>query len=196
MKEIWEPIKNFEGLYEVSNIGRVRSLDKIIKKWDGHRLLKGRILKPSSSKSGYQKIILTGKNKYKKTMLVHRLVALHFIDNPENFLQVNHIDGVKNNNTVHNLEWVTASENVQHSFDTGLKKPSPKSTKLIKELGEKSNIKINQLDLDGNLIKTWHSMTDASNKLGLNLASISMCCNPKYKRNKCGGFLWRYANEK
>lgn len=193
--EIWKTVNGYEGLYEVSNKGRVRSLDKIVPKWDGQRLLKGKILKGGITRFGYVKVILT-KEKTKRTFLVHRLVAEAFIenDNPKSKNQVNHIDGDKLNNSIENLEWVTASENVRHAFENGLKKPSQKSTKIITQKGYESNIEVLQFTLDGVLLKKWHSMTEASNKLGINLSSISMCCSKTgRKRKTAGGFKWTYA---
>lgn len=196
-KEIWKPIKEYEGLYEVSNLGRVRSLDKIVKKWDGERLLKGRVLKENIGKFGYRKSILT-KNHKAKTLLLHRLVANTFIPNPENKPQVNHIDGNKGNNNVDNLEWVTASENVKHAYSTELKNPSNKQIEKITQLGKESNKPIKQLDLEGNTINIWDSMTKASKDLNINLSSISMCCNKNSSRKRlsAGGFKWEYIEIK
>lgn len=120
--EIWKSIESFEGSYEVSNYGRVRSLDRIHPKRNG--LVKGRVLKfnlcggrPGSSR--YPTVTFTDRP-FRKDFLVHRLVAIYFIPNPENKPEVNHKDGDKLNNHYDNLEWCTRKENVQHSSDTGL----------------------------------------------------------------------------
>lgn len=115
-KEIWKPIKGYEGLYEISNYGRVKSLPKI----RGRRLTNETILKPRISTQGY---IMVGLRKNDKTFnaSVHRLIAEAFIPNPENKKKVNHIDGNKQNNSIDNLEWCTPSENMQHAYRTGLK---------------------------------------------------------------------------
>ena len=105
-KEIWKDIPNYEGLYQISDTGRIKSLKRNI------------ILKPSTNKN-YFKIILC-KNGSKKTYFIHRLVAIAFISNPKNLLEVNHIDGNKLNNNVNNLEWCTRKENVEHSIRNGL----------------------------------------------------------------------------
>ncbi|MET3559316.1 hypothetical protein ABID29_002470 [Streptococcus rupicaprae] len=191
--EIWKTVKGYEGLYEVSNLGRVKSLDKIVPKWDGVRLLKGRILKGSVTQFGYHKVILT-KNKHRRTIFVHRLVAEAFLenDNPKIKTQVNHIDGDKLNNETGNLEWVSASENIKHAFSIGIKKVSKKQTEAIKNLGENSNKRVLQLNPEGQIIQEWHSITEASKILNINMSSISMCCHGK--RNLAGGFKWKYIN--
>lgn len=118
--EIWKDIENYEGLYQVSNLGRVKSLGRVVKRTDGRiRTLKERIRKPVLDTKGY---VIT--NLYKeskgKNFYVHRLVAETFIDNVDNKLEVNHINGVKDDNRLVNLEWNTRSENIQHAVDTGL----------------------------------------------------------------------------
>jgi hypothetical protein len=113
-KEVWLPVKGYEGIYEVSNLGRVKSLKR-------KKILIDIILKPNVNKYGYKYIVLS-KNKDKKTFAIHRLVALCFIDNDKNKPCVNHINGVKTNNFVHNLEWCTYSENINHALKIGLRK--------------------------------------------------------------------------
>lgn len=108
-KEIWEDIEDYEGLYQISNCGRVKSLIFSEK----------RILKNIINNNGYFIITLCKNNKC-KTFTIHRLVALHFIPNPEDKPQVNHKDGDKLNNYYKNLEWCTASENVQHAWKNNL----------------------------------------------------------------------------
>lgn len=118
--EEWRDVSGYEGLYQVSNLGRVRSLDRWRKNGSGEYKQKGRILNQGDTTTGYKQIVLN-KDKKRKTLKVHRLVAIAFIPNPENKPNVNHIDGNPHNNKVENLEWCTQSENVQHAYDTGLK---------------------------------------------------------------------------
>jgi hypothetical protein len=113
MEEIWKDIKGYEGLYQVSNLGRVKTLKKKYSEGEKHRKIR-------LDRNGYLTVSLS-KNGKQNTMKVHRLVAIAFIVNSENKPFVNHLDGVKNNNIVDNLEWVTASENVKHAFRIGLK---------------------------------------------------------------------------
>lgn len=112
MEEQWKDIKGHEGLYEVSNFGNVRSLDRVIRaKHNGTMLRKGRILTPFyEEKKGYYQVSLSKDGKNKKHR-VHRLVASAFLDNPHNYTDVNHKDEVKTNNNVDNLEWCTRKYN-------------------------------------------------------------------------------------
>lgn len=115
MKEIWKDIPDYEGLYQASNFGRVRSVDRYIKQYNGYnystRIYKGRILKCNIGNSGYLKVILQKKGK-RRTYNVHRLVANTFILNPNNYPQINHKDENKLNNNINNLEWCTSTYNI------------------------------------------------------------------------------------
>ena len=122
IEEIWKPVKDYEGLYEVSNLGKVKSY------WYGSE----RFLKLKKDKRNYRLICLCANNEV-KTLKVHRLVAQAFIPNPENKLEVNHKDGDKANNSVENLEWCTRSENNKHAFQTGLNKISDLNKQRTKE---------------------------------------------------------------
>ena len=127
-KEFWKPIKDYEGLYDVSNFGRVRSVRR------------NKVMKGVSRKDGYVScnLICDGKAKNK---LIHRIVAETFIPNPKEKSEVNHIDGNKQNNTVKNLQWVTPSENQRHAIKIGLRKGSRLQNGgyvlLTKEINEK-----------------------------------------------------------
>lgn len=126
--EEWKLIKNYEGLYEVSNLGRIRSLDKLVKGRKGTEYIKkGKILKQIKHVNGYMKIGLTKDGK-RKTFLVHRLVAEAFISNPENKPYIDHINTIRDDNRVENLRWATASEN-QYNELTTIKKKEYKGEK-------------------------------------------------------------------
>ena len=118
MNETW---KAFETGYEVSNLGNVRSIDRIVQTAKQPLRLKGKLLKPAIDKKGYKRVAIMINGKL-TTLKVHRIVAKAFIDNVDGKPQVNHIDCVKTNNEVTNLEWVNNSENIQHAFDNGLMK--------------------------------------------------------------------------
>lgn len=162
MTEEWREIEGYEGLYQVSNLGRVRSLDRVVMKSNGVLLLvKGRILKLRPDTNGYIRACLS-KDAVEICHSVHRLVAMAFIDNPLNLLEVNHKDENKKNNSVDNLEWCTSlynnnygSHNERHSKTCREKKmyiggSNPRSRKVrceniifdcLKECAEHYSIK-------------------------------------------------------
>lgn len=189
--EIWKDIKNYEGLYQVSNLGNVRSLDRIRKQFNHNGIAtvkyKGRILKKQLQKrTGYRTVTLYDNNRNGKIKSIHRLVAETFLDNPNDYPVINHKDGNKLNNNVNNLEWCTVSHNVKHAYSIGLVK--------IKKLYGKENPKarkVEQYDLENNFIKLWYSIIDASNDLKIDSSSISAVC--KEKRKTAGGYIWKYG---
>ena len=180
MIEKWKPIKGYEGLYEISNLGNVKSLgrtDRFNKKWGC------RIMKPTYVGKHYKMVRLCkdGKTKNKK---VHRLVAEAFIPNPDGKPQVNHIDGNKDNNIVSNLEWVTNSENQIHARANGL-------NPIIKNNSMQS-IQVNML-LPGEeqIISTFPSICEAARKTNISETSIRNCVHNRQKH--AGGYIWRFA---
>lgn len=176
--EIWKPVKGYEELYEVSNQGRVRSLDRVIVFKDSRkRKFYGKILKTKTvNNSGYQTIALHDSGK-SKTFLVHRIVAETFLDNPLFLGEVNHIDQNKLNNKADNLEWCTHKENMNHGDE-------------IERGARKQRRKFRQLDLDGNLIKVWHGFKQMERETGLQRKSVYDCCVGK--RESYMGFKWEY----
>jgi NUMOD4 motif/HNH endonuclease len=120
--EVWLPVSGYEGNYEVSNLGKVRSLDRILSNKRHQTRAKGRVLKHSFDSWGYPHIGLCRDYGKKFTFKIHRLVAIAFTPNPENKPCVNHLDGNKTNNTAANLEWATSKENHDHAVATGLKR--------------------------------------------------------------------------
>ena len=173
-EEYWRDIEGYEGLYQVSSWGKVKSLKD---NWGNGRV---KILKGGKvgKKRNYLSVALFDDNKIKKQFKIHRLVAETFIPNPENKPQVNHIDGNKLNNNINNLEWNTAGENTYHAYKND----------LIKHY----NRKINQYDLDGNFIKTWDSAKDIEIKINIHKSAICNCC--KNKRKTAGGYIWKYVD--
>ena len=169
MQEIWKDIKDYEGIYQVSNFGRIKN--------------KTKILSPQISNCGYLRIIL--KNKHYS---VHRLVAETFIPNFKNKPQVNHIDGNKTNNSVTNLEWVTDSENQIHNYKNLQFKPSMLNKKGKNHVASKN---IYQFDKNNNFIKEWTSIVEASKTLNICACNITQCA--KGDRKTAGGFIWKYT---
>lgn len=169
MMEQWKPVPGYEGVYEASNLGAVRSTPKewsTGKEGSTKRSHKGVALKPWTTPNGYHRITFKIPGPLPNGIAVHRLVALLFISNPENKPQVNHIDGNKTNNRVDNLEWTTSSENVRHSIDTGLR-VSPKGTELSHaKLTEKDVIDIRNRKASG---ETYRAIADS---YGMHTVSI------------------------
>lgn len=196
MNEIWKPIVGYEEIYEVSSLGRIRSLKRkyYLKNQYGTTSLKETkelIRKQRTTQFGYKSIGLS-KNGTENKFQVHRLVAQAFISNPENKPCINHKNGNKLDNRVENLEWCTYSENEKHAYKNNLHK---KHMKGRFGLLNPSSKKVNQYDENGNFIKLWFSISDITRELGLNCANISACCNGKYGHKTVGGFIWRFADE-
>ena len=168
-QEIWKPIKNYEGLYEVSNLGNVKGLKR------------NKILKPNITRTGYYLVRLYDKNHKSKSFLIHRLVAEMFIPNINNKKTVNHKNEIKSDNRVENLEWLTTKE--QNEYGT-----------RIDRVKSKLNKKVNQYDKLGNFIKCWNSIKEAEQTLNLSTGKISRCCRNEYGRKTVGGYIWRYEN--
>ncbi len=136
MEEIWKDIEGYEGIYRISNKGRVFALPKNRTGRGGSdRPYKGKTLKRSLSQFGYMRVALT-RNRELRTFQVHRLVTMGFIHNPENKPEVNHINGIKDDNRVENLEWVTRSENHIHAHKNGLKIPKCGEDHCMAKLNE------------------------------------------------------------
>lgn len=197
MQETWMPIKDYEGLYEISNFGNVKSLKK---EWIGfnyksktyHKVtMEERIMKASVSKYGYKQVLLSRSNK-KSLKLIHRLVAEAFIPNELNKPCVNHIDGNKLNNRVENLEWCTYQENSLHAWKNNL------VTSYLKgKMGKEHNLskKVIQYDTNGKIIKKWDCISDAVRELKIDGGRITKCCQHKKYCHTAGGYSWEYDNQ-
>jgi hypothetical protein len=189
--EIWKDINGYEGYYQISNQGNVRSIDR----FDGVHDRKGTIIKPNLKQNGYLQVGLRMHSK-RKWIGVHRLVAIHFIENPDNKPQVNHIDGNKQNNTINNLEWVTAKENQNHATKLGLRKNMPKGKKhcYYGKFGADSHSakQVIRRNPKTGETKLYKAKVLAKYE-GFDVTSISKCCHGKLKTHK--GYEWYFAND-
>ena len=190
-KENWLPIKGYEGHYEVSNHGRVKSLARIVATKRGvvGRKEKERILKPGGGIGNYKNVRLCI-NSVKITHIVHRLVAKAFILPVEGKLFVNHIDGIRGNNIIDNLEWCTSSENTKHSYST-LNQRSPHTGRFGKD--SHKSIPIIKLSRLGEEISRHSCAADVHREEGINASSISACARGRLKT--AGNFKWAYAGQ-
>lgn len=162
--EIWIPVKGFEGGYEVSNLGRIKSLKRVeVCTWINKTPTRVRpeiIMKPTMGKRGYYEVYLHFKG-VKKRCKFHRLLATAFIPNPENKPYINHKNGIKSDNSFDNLEWCNASENVTHAIKTGL---NPRRPRYGKDNPAFKGAVL-QKDMNGNIVAEYESMTHASKSL-------------------------------
>lgn len=173
---IWRPVKGYENLYEVSSNGDVRSLPRICRRREGKELkeylYEGKVLKPSPDWKGYLKVRLYH-NDVPKDFFVHRIVMEAFCENPHNHPQVNHINEIKSDNRLCNLEWCSASYNVNYGQrNKTMEKP------------------VKQMAKDGKLIGMFKSACEASRKTGVQQANISRNCLGKTKT--AGGYIWQF----
>lgn len=185
---MWKDINGYEGIYQISNLGNVVSLDRISTKrdrWgkiiDYH--LKSKIIKTSHNNKGYS-IIHLYKNKKSKTFLLHRLVAEAFIPNPKGLLEINHKDENKDNNCVDNLEWCTRKQNNNYGIQS---KDGRRSTSKFRMK------KVCQYDHNRNLINVFDGIRLAEEKTGIANQNICKCCQGKVE--KAGGYVWKYYED-
>lgn len=176
MKEEWRAVPGYEGLYEVSNMGRVRSLDRWVKGYKGTPYFKqGRLLSIHLDHKGYYYVGLV-RNAKSVQMKVHRLVAMAFIPNPDNLPMVNHRNECKTNNNVDNLEWCTAMYNSHWG--------------TARERCAWNRIAVEQYDLDGNYIASYRSITDAAKAVGTVKQAI-WCCLFDKRSKTAKGYKWK-----
>lgn len=163
--------------------------DGMVKNISGNYQAKKHWNEGSTDKDGYRTIRVPNT---KKTVKIHRLVSFAFIPNPENKSQINHINGLKHDNRLENLDWCTQKENMQHAYDTGLQ--VAKKGEYSPNYGEKNPRarKIGRYSLDGDLLEEYHGGRQKFKAQGFHHSVISQCCRGRYKTHK--GFIWKYLD--
>lgn len=181
MNEIWKDIKGYEGHYQISNLGRVKSLPRKYKWGNGYKETQEKILSTSKRNNGYLCVSLCIDSK-KKTHSLHKLVALTFIPNPNSYPCINHKDENKTNNKADNLEWCDSRYNNNYGEHNLKVSQSNKNHK------SKSKT-VYQYDLEGNLIKIWESTAECGRN-GFNFGAVANCCRGIKKTYK--NYKWSY----
>jgi hypothetical protein len=184
--EVWKQIPEFPS-YVVSTFGNVRSIDRETIRNGSRATIKGVFLKPRRIK-GYLRVTLyKGSRNLRKQFFVHRLVAETFIANPNRLPCVNHKDENRENNCLENLEWCTHEYN--SNYGTAIERRVKNQD--WKSIAEKQSTPVNQYDLNGNLIRTWESMSECERETGFRIVGISKCCSGKLKTYR--GYKWKKA---
>lgn len=185
MEEVWKPMRGHESLYEVSNLGRIRSIPKT-----GFR--KRAVLAQHTERHGYKRIRLTDGN-VKFSALVHRIVAEAFVPNPDEKPIVNHIDGDKGNNRADNLEWVTYKENHEHAVRTGLipKNQIMNAVEASRKVPRKNSVMVRRSDG-----VTYRSISEAARAVGVDRAVLSRAVAHVRGKRTAGGYEWEYVRRK
>ena len=191
MEEVWKWIDGYENMYQVSNLGRVRSVDRYVYcEVSPNKLqhLFGKVLKIRTDKKGYATVGLCkdGKQKVGK---IHRLVAQAFIPNPLNLPQVNHIDGDKTNNNMFNLEWCDNSYNQKHAWKYGLQPNYEESNGRGRPARAVAMLDLNT----GEILRTFKTLASAGRETKINQFNIRTVCVGD--RNHAGGYGWKFINE-
>ena len=192
MNEIWKSVIGYEKFYEVSNIGRVRSVNRTVITIKGDIIYKkGIVLKPGTDKHGYLHVGLS-KDNLLMSYTVHRLLAKAFIPNIENKPTVNHKDGIKSNNYEWNLEWATRSEQAIHSLNNNLRTmPNSWNGKFGSSHGASKDVL--QYTKTGVFIKEFGSIIEASDSVGIHPSGITGVLKGRHRT--AGGYMWEYKPE-
>ena len=188
--EEWRPVKGYEGLYEVSNMGRVKSLARSWSQVNKHGTLSyytkpDCILAPFPIKGGYFRVSLRNYDKEVHPRTIHRIVAEAFIPNPLNLPQINHKDEDKSNNCVENLEWC----DIQYNCAYGTR-----SARIYANGGGKRKKPIGKYDLNGNLLETYESMAEAARKNNISRSNVESTAVYPHKCHQTGGVVFRFLS--
>ena len=191
-EEIWKDIPEYNGRYQASTLGRIRSVDRtILKSNKSSEFYKGKVLKPFVSTGGYLYVTIAEKENNFCPKRVHRLIAKTFIPNPHNLPQINHINENKADNRAENLEWCTASYNMRYGSRREKFVVSNKNNSILCR-------EVNQYDLEGNYLRSFPSAAEAARFLdGNNVTAcrIGQCCRHIFKvGNSAYGYLWEFSS--
>lgn len=190
--EVWKNVKGYEDIYVVSSHGRVASLNRVQKDKNGRDVrYQGKMLIPQPNSSGYLRVHLKRKGK-SAFYFVHRLVALHFVDNPfpERYTIVNHIDSDHLNNTAENLEWTTSFGNVRHAIESGRMNRTKEWLQNIRESNEKRGKSVIGTNIVTGETILFVCLNDCKSA-GFEPSCVCNCCQGIRKSHK--GYTWRYA---
>ena len=189
--EEWRDVFGWEGLYQVSHLGRVKSLSRSIVYKDGRECTyPSKIIKNQKVSTGYRSVMFYGVNG-KKQYYVHRLVAETFIPNPKNLGDVNHKDCCKTNNILINLEWCSRSDNIKHAYKNGL------ICAHMDEAIKKRSRPVIQYAPSGEIVAEYDSASKAAKASGYNQGQISKYCRGENKKHSTyNGYIWKYKEEK
>lgn len=190
--ELWKNIKGYEGIYQISNHGKVRSLTCVLTDKNGRRVMhKGKEMKQTPNSSGYLRVFLK-KNGVGRYWFVHRLVALHFVSNndTERNNVVNHLDSNFLNNSASNLEWTTPLGNVQHAIKNGRTRRTREWLRHLRESNEVNGKSVIGINLNTGETIRFVCLND-SRKAGFEPSCVCDCCKGKRRTHK--GYKWRYA---
>ena len=191
-KEVWKDIDEYEGFYQVSNMGRVKSLDRKINRPVGKSKIKGKILKPCVTNKGYETVNLS-KEGVEKLKTVHRLVATTFIPNPENKPCIDHVNTIRTDNRVKNLKWATYSENNNNELTRKRNGKARKGRKISERTKEKirngCTTKRKIMCIETGVI--YESIREAERQTGIKNGGMRAVC--KGERKTAGGYSWRYV---
>ena len=184
MEEIWKDIEGYEGLYQVSNLGRIKSLQRTITDKNGKvKTIKETLMKHNTDDKGYKYVFLS-KNNTKKFSRVHKLIAQAFIPNPLNLPEIDHINTIQDDNRIENLRWCTHKENMNNN----------ETLRKFREKGRRhkqtKDIPIKQLSFEGEEINIFTSAYEAGKILGYKPCHILYCCDGK--RKTAYGYVWKY----
>ena len=179
MNETWKPVRGYEGLYEVSSLGNIRGLSRVVHRRTSDRFVRGQIMSKQLMPNGYESVTLRDHGRQKR-FYVHRLVAEAFLPNEMNLREVNHKDENKSNNVLENLEWCSHSYNMKYAGGS-----------IRRIQGQRKPVVV----IDGGELIRFESITSAADWLGVRLTTVSRCCHHIKGTKRVRGKLTMFEHE-